>query len=288
MHGVRSINHAQFADDTLLLGGASSHSADYFKNELEIYKTVSGSQINFHKSKIYSWNCSAIELRGITRILEMDGTANWETFPYLGIPICKHKPNSAYWDNIIDKIKSKIQNWGSNWLNTAGKTILLKAVLNSMPIYQSSIMLAPALVIHKMESMLRKFLWEGGKGNEKKFHLISWKKIQKPRSEGGLQVRSLASQNLALGAKLLWQIVTGKDSWSKKALRKKYFPGPRKRCLDIPHPRRNGSPIYKMCLKALEPFRSNLYWIPGDGKTIRVWEDSILGDSPLGSCREVE
>ena len=56
----------------------------------------------------------------------------------------------------------------------------------------------------------------------------------------------------------------------------------------MPPPRRNGSPIYKMCLKALEPFRSNLYWILGDGKTIRVWDDSIMGDTPLGSCREVE
>ena len=56
----------------------------------------------------------------------------------------------------------------------------------------------------------------------------------------------------------------------------------------MPPPSRNGSPIYKMCLKALEPFRSNLYWIPGDGKTIRVWDESIMGDAPLGSCREVE
>ena len=151
----------------------------------------------------------------------MKGTTDWESFLYLGIPICKNKLNSANWDNILDKIKSKIQCWSANWLNTAGKTILLKAILNSMPVYHSSIILAHALVIHKMEGMLRKFLWEGGKGNEKKIHLISWKKIQKPRYEGGLQVRSLSSQNLALGAKLLWKIVTGKDSWSKKALMKK-------------------------------------------------------------------
>ena len=90
-----------------------------------------------------------------------------------------------------------------------------------MPIYHSSILLAPCLVIHKLEGMLRKFIWEGGKGNEKKLHLVSWDKIQKPRDEGGLQVWSLSTQNLALGAKLLWQIVTGKESWSKKVLRKK-------------------------------------------------------------------
>ena len=118
-----------------------------------------------------------------------------------------------------------------------------------MPIYHSSILLASGMVIRKMEGLLRNFLWEGGKGNEKKLHLVSWNKIQKPRNEGGLQLRNLATQNLALGANLLWQIVTGKDSWSKKVLQKKYFPGTRKRCLDMPPPTRNGSPIYKLCIK---------------------------------------
>ena len=166
----------------------------------------------------------------------MEGTTDWESFIYLGIPICKNKVKSANWDSILDKIKSKIQNWNANWLNLAGKTVLIKAVLNSMPIYHSSIMLAPGMVIRKIEALLRKFIWEGGKGNERKLHLVSWEKIQKPRSEGGLHVRNLSIQNLALGAKLLWQIVSGKDSWSKKVLRKKYLPGTRKRCLDMPPP----------------------------------------------------
>ena len=57
---------------------------------------------------------------------------------------------------------------------------------------------------------------------------------------------------------------------------------------DMPPSNRNGSPIYKLCIKALEPFKSNLYWIPGDGKTIRIWDDSIMGDAPIGSCVDVD
>ena len=94
-HNVRDINHAQFADDTLLLGGASTHSADQFKQELDIYKNISGSKINFQKSKIYSWNCSARELGDIARSLGMDGTMDWDNFTYLGIPICKKKNHSS-------------------------------------------------------------------------------------------------------------------------------------------------------------------------------------------------
>ena len=81
-----------------------------------------------------------------------------------------------------------------------------------MPIYQSSILLAPCSVVNKIEGLLRKFIWEGGKGNDKKIHLVSWEKIKKPRNEGGLHVRSLPIQNLALGTKLLWQLISWKKS----------------------------------------------------------------------------
>ena len=52
-------------------------------------------------------------------------------------------------------------------------------------------------------------------------------------------------------------------------------------------PNRKGSPVYKLCIKALEMFKKNLYWIPGNGKNIKMWDDSILGNPPLGSCSEV-
>ena len=133
----------------------------------------------------------------------MEGTMDWDNFTYLGIPICKIKIKPANWEPIIDKIKDKIQRWNANWLNLVGKTTLIKVVLNSMPIYQSSIFLAPGSTIQKIEGLLKKFIWEGGKGNEKKLHLVSWDKIKKARDEGGLQIRSLPNQNLALGEKIL-------------------------------------------------------------------------------------
>lgn len=42
---VKDINHAQFVDDTMLLGGVDTSSASHFKQELETYKQVSGSKI---------------------------------------------------------------------------------------------------------------------------------------------------------------------------------------------------------------------------------------------------
>ena len=166
--------------------------------------------------------------------------------------------------------------------------VLLKSVLTSIPIYQTSILLAPASVINKIESILKKFMWEGGKGNLKKLHLVSWEKIKKPYSEGGLQIRSIQTPNLAMGTKLLWQLVSGRSSWSKKVLWKKYFSGQQLRCLDNNPPHNKVSPVYRLCLKVLDHLRSMLYWIPRNGKKINVWEDSILGDKPLGQNHELQ
>ena len=211
----------------------------------------------------------------------MEAVHDWDSFSYLGAPIFKKGAKAIHWTPIIDKMKKRIQNWGTNWLNPAGKTILLKSVLMSMPVYQTSILLAPTSILKKMESLIKKFLWEGGKGNTHRLHLVSWNKIQKPYKEGGLQVRDLANQNLAMGAKILWRLIAGKESWCSKVLRKKYFSGERLRCLDRPILRKSGSSIYKLCLKALPSFKPNLYWIPGNGKKINLWEDAIMGDQPL-------
>ena len=136
--------------------------------------------------------------------LNMGGVTAWESFNYLGLPIFKTKAKSSAWNPVVEKIKNKIQGWGSTWLNLAGKVVLIKAVLNSYLIYQISLLLAPAKTINQIEGLIRSFLWQGGSvGRGKKFALVSWKTIKLSRSKGGLHIRDLRIQNLAMGAKLL-------------------------------------------------------------------------------------
>jgi hypothetical protein len=212
VQGVKDINHAQFADDTLLLGGESPIIAKKFKEELDAYAAASGSEISQAKSNIYGWNITPNEMLGITRALGMEGHTNWEAFKYLGIPIFKNAPRTSHWNHLVEKLKNKFSSWGVNWLNLAGKAVLIKSVVSSIPIYQSSLLLAPATVIQRIEAFQRRFLWEGGRQARRKLHLISWEKTSNPFLEGGLNFKKTRVQNLALGAKLLWKMVTGKPS----------------------------------------------------------------------------
>ena len=179
-NGVKDINHAQFADDTLLLGGASPATAKKFKKELDIYTDISGSMISLAKSKIYGWNITPREMHEISKILGIEGITIWEEFKYLGVPLIKPNPKATHWNNMIERIKNRIHSWGANWLNIAGKLVLIKAVLTSIPIYQSALLLAPRSVIQKIEVMIRQFVWEGGKKTGRRLHLINGGKSQNP------------------------------------------------------------------------------------------------------------
>jgi ribonuclease HI/exonuclease III len=286
--GVKDINHAQFADDTLLLGGASPIIAGKFKEELDAYAKASGSEINLVKSNIYGWNITPNEMLRITRVLGMEGHTNWDAFQYLGVPIFKAAPRASHWRHLTDKLKRKFSSWGANWLNLAGKTVLIKAVVTSLPIYQCSLLLAPATVIQNLEAFQRRFLWEGGKQGKKKLHLVKWEKAIKPYMEGGLNLKNTKMQNLALGAKILWKMITGKLTWSKKALWRKYFRGPRDRCLELPSKEVKSSPSFALCKKVIPLFAPHLTWVPKNGKKIRIWTDSIMGEPPLEQHQELQ
>jgi hypothetical protein len=52
--GVKHINHSQFADDILFLGGASSIIARRFKLVLDQFLSVSCGLVNSHKCYLYN------------------------------------------------------------------------------------------------------------------------------------------------------------------------------------------------------------------------------------------
>ena len=107
----------------------------------------------------------------ISRVLEMDGTTMWDSIKYLVISLVKTASRNSLWTPMMDKFKARIMAWGTNWLNKAGKLILINSVLTAMPIYQASILLAPKGIVKDIDRLLRKFLWEGGRNKGRKMHL---------------------------------------------------------------------------------------------------------------------
>jgi len=102
------------------------------------------------------------------------------------------------------------------WLNLAERVILIKALLAALPIYQYEIIMAPSSAHKQMELILRSFLWQGGKQENKKFSLVRWEQLVLPYEQEDLSIRIPGLMNIALGMKIVWGMITGKgSSWKK-------------------------------------------------------------------------
>ena len=85
--GVDSINHALFADVSLLLGGALVRMARDFKEILQFFFLISGALINIRKSAVYGWNTDHSTIVNISHILDFVGYDTWDKIKYLGLPL---------------------------------------------------------------------------------------------------------------------------------------------------------------------------------------------------------
>ena len=157
-NALNPINHALFANDSLLLGGASIRIAKSFDFVLKSYCRASGALINDRKSSVYGWNVDQNNLNSIAQILGFEGFAHWDSIKYLGLPLTSGVNNRTLWHGIISKIKAKIVSWGGFWLTKGGKTILLKSVLFALPMSQASFLLALKHIMEQIYCLLRDFL----------------------------------------------------------------------------------------------------------------------------------
>ena len=69
-----------------------------------------------------------------------------------------------------------------------------------------SVLKSPKVAIVSLQDILRDFLWNNNKDGKKKLPLVAWDKVCLPKELGGIGIRSLENQNLALGAKLVWKL----------------------------------------------------------------------------------
>eukprot|EP00253_Pinus_taeda_P035869 PITA_35869 len=283
---IDPMNHPLFADDSLLLGGASLRIADSFKIILKKFCNISGALISERKSVVYGWNTDQQTINRIASNLGFNGYADWDKFKYLGLPITKGSNRNQLWEEVISKFKKNITGWGGYWLTTGGKLTLIRAVLSALPTYQASLMLAPKQISDQISSLMRNFLWNGGRGNDNRFHLINWETTKRPMEEGGLQIRDPLLANIVLGCKLLWQLLDEPSHLVNLILKYKYFKHQPIRTF-IPEKAPKGTQAWKLCSKGIEFFKTHLYKIPGNDKNTMLWKDRVMGHPPLKENSEI-
>ena len=168
----------------MLMGPSSVHEVIEIKECLNTFLEASGLEINKEKSQTYFFNTPRITKRNILRILEFS-EGNLPS-KYLGAPMAESTIKLISWKELIDKINKKLNLWTYRALNFLSRLILVKSVLQAMPIYLFSVLAALKSIIKQIRNIQRNFLWGGMKGN-RKWPLVDCQTICTPKAVGGLE-----------------------------------------------------------------------------------------------------
>lgn len=216
---ARCPSHLMFADDIILFSNVKRRSIMKFMWILKRYQRNSGQLLNASKCKFFL--PGAAHRSRIRVVARATGFAQGcFPFRYLGVPVGPGKRRVAHFRPIIEKIMNKVQGWQAQLLSPAGRLVLIKHVLSSMPIYLLAVTDIPELVFKKIDSILANFFW-GSSDYGRKRHWVNWKSVCKPVQEGGLGVRILRDIRDAFRLKQCWQIAAGDSIWVR-FMRDKY------------------------------------------------------------------
>lgn len=101
------------------------------------------------------------------------------------------------------------------WGGGRGRLTLVNSVLDALPTYMLSLFPIPAGVTKRLDSIRRKFLWQGNKEN-RGFHLVKWKSVTTGKKNGGLGIKNVKMHSKALRMKWLWKYANGNQTlWTK-------------------------------------------------------------------------
>ncbi|XP_057871389.2 uncharacterized protein LOC131077832 [Cryptomeria japonica] len=271
-------SHLQFVDDTALMGLARVSEAVNFRRTLDIYLKAAGQSINDDKSSIYFFNTPRLIQNRIARILRFQiGSL---PLMYLGIPLALGPQRRDFWQGILDKFRSKVSHWTYRWLSSTGRVLLLKTVVQALPIYRCCVQNPPASFMRKFDALSRQFLWSRNLLSSK-WSLVKWESVCRLKHAGGLGLRSMALMVSALAAKLYWRWCNNQDQEWAKILSFKYVPGVESQEVPWIALLGKGSCIWDILKKGAQLVRNGLFWICNNGSDALFWLDSWDGHPPI-------
>eukprot|EP00253_Pinus_taeda_P021219 PITA_21219 len=198
-HNSPAVTHQQFVDDTMLYGYPSIQEARHLKSLLADFSEASGTSINQSKSQIFFFHTPSVIQSAILRILRFSSTKLPST--YLGAPLIASNLKHSAWKSLLDKLEAKLSSWTHRSLNMASRLVLIKSILQAMPLYLFSILAAPKWALKELKVIQRAILW-GNSGLHRKWALVKWETACLPKKGGGIGLRDPTHSNAVMGARI--------------------------------------------------------------------------------------
>ncbi|XP_060972201.1 uncharacterized protein LOC133038159 [Cannabis sativa] len=273
--GAPTVSHMFFADDSYIFCRANEREASNVQTLLNVFEQASGQKINAEKSSIFFSRNTAVHVRdticGDMGIHEADDHGT-----YLGLPNIIGRKKSAILGFLKEKVQKCIQSWDGKLLSKAGKEILLKTIVQALPNYAMSVFLLPIETSKEMERAMCKYWWSSSSKKDKNIHWMSWERMCKPKSQGGLGFRNLYDFNVALLGKQGWRLIVQPHSLVSRVFKAKYYPNGTFLSAEL-----GGSPsfVWRSIMEAQLLLKKGAAIRVGSGASVNILNDPWLPDN---------
>ncbi|GKA90013.1 RNA-directed DNA polymerase, eukaryota, reverse transcriptase zinc-binding domain protein [Tanacetum coccineum] len=252
-------------------------SDDLFNNKLSKMKLISWLEISLMQKLRRLFLELVIDIKK-KRILEVMSFAVGKLpMKYLGVPLITKNIGISEYNQLVERVKQKVNDWKNKALSYAERLQLIVFVMASMHIYWASISLIPKTTVKEIEKALKGFLWCQGdmkRGAAK----VAWKVICAPKSQGGLGIKRPGPWNEALLCKHLWNVIVKKESLWVKWVNVVKLKGKSIWEVDIDD---TDSGTWKAMPNLRSKIKDSVWKKIGDGKNTNVWFDKWCDESPL-------
>ncbi|KAJ4768098.1 RNA-directed DNA polymerase (reverse transcriptase)-related family protein [Rhynchospora pubera] len=203
----------QYADDTMLFSTAKGQAVHVLNSVIHSFSLVSGIALNLNKSSLVTFNLSDAHVQAVQATLQVHSSP--APLVYLGLPLTLRRPDRLVFQGLIDKVQDKLAGWKSSLLSRAGRLVLARSVLSTVPVYFMSVFKLPAWVIKALDRIRCNFIWGSSNSTGRAMHLLSLDKVCLPKELGGFGIQDLRLQNISLLLRWWWRLYHHENSlWS--------------------------------------------------------------------------
>lgn len=145
----------KYADDSLFFVEGSSATANLMGSFMNIFTDMLGLEINYYKSAFIPFSMDLSE--SVACSISLNTQRAQLPIRYLGLPLSSGHILLVAWSPIIDRFEKRFAGWRDKLLSRSGHLILIRSVLQSIPIHFLSTFHIPIGVKYQHEKLQRSF-----------------------------------------------------------------------------------------------------------------------------------